>query len=111
MRRVNCWRLIAKKRGEIVNDFSNLNHLPTDVKLLVVNGQTVVDKAKNTIKSKEYYFDFTSKTQLKSDYKAVERYIRLAARGRLKDKNKKEFEYAIVRLQTTLDGLIEFYTR
>lgn len=94
-----------------MKDFSNLNHLPAEIKLLIVNGQTLVDNAKAKIRNREYYFDLTSKLQLKSDCKEVEKYIKLISKGKLNDKNKTALELSITRLQTTLDGLIKFYTR
>lgn len=93
-----------------MSDFSNLNHLSTEVKLLIVNGQTLVDDAKDKIQGREYYFDLTSKMQLKSDCKEVEKYIKLISNGKFNEKNKKALELSITRLQTTLDGLIKFYS-
>lgn len=90
---------------------SNLNDLPTEVKLLIVNGQNLVNEAKAKIQSREYYFDLTSKMQLKSDCKEVEKYIKMISKGKTDDKIVKSLELAITRLHTTLDGLIEFYTR
>ena len=90
---------------------SNLNNLPTEVKLLIVNGQNLVNEAKDKIQSREYYFDLTSKMQLKSDCKEVEKYIKSISKGKMNDKIVKSLELAITRLRTTLDGLIEFYTR
>ena len=92
-------------------DFSNLNHLPAETKMLIVNGQSLVEKAKEMLKNREYRFDLTSKLQMKSDCKDVEKYIKLIANGKLNDKNKKALELAVIRLQTTIDGLIKFYTR
>ena len=83
-------------------DFSNLNHLPAEIKMLIVNGQSLVENAKEML---------TSKMQIKSDCKEVEKYIKLIANGKLNDKNQKALELAIVRLQTTIDGLVKFYTR
>lgn len=94
-----------------MNDFSNLNHLQPEVKLLIVNGQALVDDAKEKMKDRNYYFDLTSKMQLKSDCKEVEKYIKLISNGKLNDKNKTLLELSITRLRTTLDGLIKFYTR
>lgn len=94
-----------------MSDFSKLNDLPAEVKLLIVNGQTLVNDAKDKVKSREYYFDLTSKLQLKSDCKEVEKYIKLISKGKLNDKNKTALELSITRLHTTLDGLIKFYTR
>lgn len=90
---------------------SNLNDLPTEVKLLIVNGQNLVNEAKDKIQSREYYFDLTSKMQLKSDCKEVEKYIKSISKGKMNDKIVKSLELAITRLRTTLNGLIEFYTR
>lgn len=92
-------------------DFSNLNHLPSEIKVLIVNGQTLVEDAKEKMRNRDYYFDLTSKMQIKSDCKEVEKYIKLIANGKLNDKNQKALELAIVRLQTTIDGLVKFYTR
>lgn len=92
-------------------DFSNLNHLPAETKMLIVNGQSLVENAKEMLRNREYRFDLTSKLQIKSDCKDVEKYIKLIANGKLNDKNQKALELAIVRLQTTIDGLIKFYTR
>lgn len=94
-----------------MKDFSNLNHLPPETKVLIVKGQTLVEDAKEKIKNREYYFDMTSKMQLKSDCKEVENYIKLIGKGKNVEKNSASLENAIVRLQTTLDGLINFYTR
>ena len=92
-------------------DFSNLNHLPSEIKVLIVNGQTLVEDAKEKMRNRDYYFDLTSKMQIKSDCKEVEKYIKLIANGKLNDKNQKAEELAIVRHQTTIDGLVKFYTR
>lgn len=94
-----------------MKDFSKLNELPTDVKLLIVNGQNMVDEAKEKLEDKDYFFDLTSKMQIKSDCKEVEKLIKLAAKGKFKEKNKSELETAITRLRTTVDGLVNFYTR
>ncbi|MBQ8559464.1 MAG: hypothetical protein IJ439_05725 [Tyzzerella sp.] len=94
-----------------MNDFSNLNHLPSEVKILIVNGQTLVDDAKEKMKDIDYGFDLTSKMQLKSDCKEVEKFIKLISKGKLSDKNKASLELSITRLHTTLDGLIKFFTR
>lgn len=94
-----------------IYDFSKLNHLSPEMKILVVNGQQLVADAKEKMQSKEYFFDMTSKMQLKSDCKEVEKYIKLIEKGKLNDKNKKALELAITRLQTTIDGVMKFYLR
>lgn len=94
-----------------MRDFSNLNHLPTEIKILIANGQTLVEDAKEKMRNRDYYFDLTSKMQLRSDCKEVEKYIKLISNGKLNDKNQRALELSIVRLQTTIDGLVKFYTR
>ena len=92
-------------------DLSNLNALPTDIKELIANGRTLVEDAMNKMKDRDLGFDLTSKMQLKSDCKEVEKYIKLIANGKLNEKTKRGLELSIVRLQTTLDGVIRFFTR
>lgn len=94
-----------------VYDFSKLNHLSPEVKVLIVNGQQLVADAREKMQSKEYFFDLTSKMQLKTDCKEVEKYIKLIEKGKFNDKNKKALELAITRLHTTLDGIMRFYLR
>ena len=52
-------------------DFSNLNHLPAEIKMLIVNGQSLVENAKEMLRNREYRFDLTSKLQIKYDCKDV----------------------------------------
>ena len=94
-----------------MNNFSNLNHLPADLKILIVNGQTLVNEAKAAMKDPKYRFDLTSKMQLKTDCREVEKYIKLIANGKLTEKNKAGLESASTRLKTNLTGIIGFYLR
>ena len=48
-----------------MTDFSRLNHLPLEVKQLIVTGQSLIDDANNTLKDRYCNFDLTSKRQLK----------------------------------------------
>ena len=94
-----------------MNDFSELNHLPTDLKLLVVKGQTLVNDAKQKMNDRAYGFDLTSKWELKADCKQVEKCIRLICKGKITDKNVRQLEHAIIHLETILNGLVSFFTR
>lgn len=94
-----------------MKDFSKLNDLPAEVKLLIVNGQTLVDEVKNKMSDKEYHFDLTGKMQLKNDIKAVERAIKIISKGKINNENIKSLETAIVRLRTSIDGIVNFYLR
>ena len=94
-----------------MKDFSNINHLPVDTKILIANGQALVEEAREKIQDRNSGFDLTSKLQLKADCKEVDKYIRQISSGKVSEKNAKSLELSIIRLQTTLNGLIQFYTR
>ena len=94
-----------------MKDFSNLNDLPAEVKLLIVNGQTLIEETKKTLESRTYDFDLTSKRELKTDCRQVEKYIQLIERGKVTEKNVKGLENSITKLQTILTGLINFFSR
>lgn len=94
-----------------MNDFSNLNHLSPDIKQLIVNGQTLVDQARDTMKDRNCDFDLTSRLQLKNDCKEIEKYIKLLSKGKAKEKDVKHLENVIIRLRTVYEGLIDFYSR
>ena len=94
-----------------MNDFSNLNQLPSEIKQLIVTGQTLVNDVKDKMKDRSYSFDLTSKMQLKSDCKEVEKYLKFISKGKTKEKYVKQLDVSIVRLRTTFEGLIEFFTR
>ena len=59
-----------KERREMV-DFSRLNHLPVEVKQLIVTGQSLIEQSEATLKDRYCNFDLTSKRQLKGDCKKV----------------------------------------
>lgn len=94
-----------------MKDFSNLNNLPAEVKLLIVNGQTLVENATKTLNDRNNNFDLTSKRELKADCRQVEKYIQLIENGKVTEKNIKELEKSVVKLQTILTGLISFFSR
>lgn len=94
-----------------INDFSELNDLPAELKILIVNAQTLVDKAREKIKDRDLYMDMTSKMLLKTDCKEVEKYIKLISKGKTDEKTKAALELAVTKLNTNLDGIIRFYTR
>ena len=94
-----------------MKDFSNLNNLPAEVKLLIVNGQTLVEQTNKTLEERKLDFDLTSKRELKMDCKQVEKYIQLIEKGKVTEKNIKGLENAITKLQTILTGLISFFSR
>ena len=89
-------------------DFSNLNHLDTEVKLLLVNGQDLVEKTKAGIKEKGYLIGLVGKAQLRDDCKAVERLIKKISKGKAKEKDFEALKLAVIRLKTTSEGLFHY---
>lgn len=94
-----------------INDFSDLNDLPVDLKLLVVNGQALVDKARIKMKDYNLYMDMTSKVLLKSNCKDIEKCIELISRGKRDEKTKEKLEKSITILNTNLTGIVQFFER
>lgn len=94
-----------------MNNFSDLNHLPAEVKTLIVNGQALVNEANETMKEQGQNFDLTSKREIKTDIKAVERNISLIAKGKVTEKNIKDLDNSIIKLRTVLIGVVNFFGR
>ena len=94
-----------------INDFSSLNDLPVELKLLVVNGQALVDKAQEKIKDRDLNMDMTSKALLKGDCKEIEKYIKQISKGKIDEKLVKNLENSITRLNTNLTGIVNFFGR
>lgn len=92
-------------------DFSKLNHLPVEVKQLIVTGQSLIDDANKTLKDKYCNFDLTSKRQLKGDCRKVEKCIQMILDGKTSEKNIKQLNDAVTCLKTTYTGLVAFFTR
>ena len=92
-------------------DFSRLNHLPMEVKELIVTGQSLIDQANETLKDRYCNFDLTSKRQLKGDCRKVEKCIQMLVDGKVTDKTIKHLNDAVTCLQTSYTGLVAFFTR
>ena len=84
----------------------NLNNLSPEVKILIVNAQTLVDKTKVAVKEKRTEVDMTGKFQLKDDCKAIEKIIKKFKAGKASENDVKALELAVVRLQTTAGALV-----
>lgn len=89
-----------------MSGFENMNNLPTEVKILIVNAQALVDKTKAAMKEKRTEVDLTGKFQLKDDCKAIEKIIKKFSAGKATDKDVEALELAIIRLQTTAGVLV-----
>ena len=59
-----------------MSNLGNMNQLPADVKILIVNAQSLVDRTKTAVKEKRTEVDMTGKFQLKDDCKAIEKIIK-----------------------------------
>ena len=81
--------------------------LPTEVKILIVNGQTLVDETRKGTKEKSWDVDLTSKMQLKDDCARVEKLIKKLNTGNYKEADVKALEKAIICLQTTSNGILK----
>lgn len=94
-----------------MTDFSKINHLPVQIKELIVNGQSLIDAANNTLKDRYCNFDLTSKRQLKGDCRKVEKCIGKIMDGKVNDKTVQQLNDAVVCLKTSYTGLVAFFTR
>ena len=94
-----------------INDFSELNDLPVELKLLIVNGQALVDKTQEKMKDKDLNMDMTSKALLKGYCKEIEKYIKQISKGKANAKVQKNLELAITKLNTNLTGIVNFFGR
>lgn len=81
--------------------------LPTEVKVLIVNGQDLVDKTRKGVKENSWKVDMTGKAQLRDDCARVEKLIKKLNTGKYKDTDVKALEKAIICLQTTSTGLLK----
>ena len=89
-----------------MSKFDNMNSLPTEVKLLIVNAQALVDKTKTAMKEKRTEVDLTGKFQLRDDCKAIEKIVKKFVAGKAVEKDVKALEVAMIRLQTTAGALV-----
>ena len=89
----------------------NLNELPTEDKLTLVNAQALLDETKAVIASRKYPLDMTSLWELKADCREVQMLIKMIQKGKKVEKNLKELATSAVRLRTNLTGIVNFYER
>ena len=89
-----------------MSKIDNMNSLPTEVKVLIVNAQDLVDKTRKAAKEKRTEIDMTGKFQLKDDCKAIEKIIKKFAAGKANEKDIKALEVAVIRLKTTAGALV-----
>ena len=92
-------------------DFSNLNNLTPDQKVVVANAQALFEETNEMIKSRRYLLDITSLWQLKADCREIQMLIKMILSKKKIEKNVGLLENATVRLRTNLNGIISFYER
>lgn len=80
--------------------------LPTEVKVLIVNGRTLVDSTQKRMKEKGWEVDLTCKMQLKDDCGRVQRLIKKITAGKYKQSDVEALQKAIICLQTTSNGIL-----
>ena len=83
------------------------NQLPTEVKVLIVNGRTLVDETRKLVKEQGWEVDLTCKLQLRDDCAAIEKLIKKIEKGKYKQKDLEGLKLATIRLQTTSDGILK----
>ena len=91
------------------NSKIDVNDMPADLKVLLVNGKTEVKNAYEVMLDKRYDFDLTSKRELKTDIRRVEKYISLIESGNITPKTAEEMEHAMIHLNTVVKGLVQFF--
>lgn len=88
-----------------MSDFKNLNDLPTELKILIVNAQTQLDSARAETKEKRLNIDLSAKMQLRDECAELERCIRKFEKGKFQDKDVEKLRMAAIRLKTVVDGV------
>ena len=83
----------------------NLDQLPAEVKIMLVNGQRMVDETRKEVKGRG--IDLTSRLQLRDDCAAVENIIEKIRKGKFKQKDIDGLEPAIIRLRTSSEAILK----
>lgn len=89
------------------NNHKDLNDLPTEMKIQIIRGQTLVDQTRKIMKEKGIDVDLTCRLMLNDNCKEVERLIdRLKAGKTLKKPD--DLSIAITKLQTTSENILQW---
>lgn len=83
----------------------NLDQLPAEVKIMLVNGQRMVDETRKEVKGRG--IDLTSRLQLRDDCAAVENIIEKIRKGKFKQKDIDGLEPAMIRLRTSSEAILK----
>lgn len=87
-------------------DFENLNQLPAEVKILLVQAQTQLDQTRKEMKERGLSVDLTGRLQLRDDCRALEQSIKKIAKGKYKEKDVEALKLAMIRLNTVAEGVL-----
>lgn len=94
----------ASKQGVDMKNFENLDQLPAEVKIMIVNGQRLADETRKAAKGRG--LDLTSRLQLRDDCAAVEKIIEKIRKGKFKQKDIDGLEPALIRLRTSAEAIL-----
>ena len=83
-----------------------LSHLPAEVKVIVVEGMTLVEQVRAEAKGRGFELGLTGKAQLRDDCHAIESCIEKLYKKNYKEKHVKALELAIIRLRTTSGAML-----
>lgn len=92
--------IAESKQGK---NMKNLDQLPAEVKIMLVNGQRLVDETRNAVKGRG--LDLTSRLQLRDDCAAVEKMIEKIKKGKWKPKDIEGLKLALIRLRTSSEAI------
>lgn len=93
----------------VTYDYSDMNHLPLELKVLVVKAHAAIQEGEAILNGSKYHLDLTSKRQLKTDIRHVEKCIEALSHTNKSETSIKNLENAIVRLNTVAKGLKQFF--
>lgn len=89
-----------------MNHSKNMNMLPSELKIQIVNAQALLDETRREMKEKSVDIDLTGKLQLRDDCAYLERLLHKFAKGKTNPKMEEDLKNAVIRLQTTYYNLL-----
>ncbi len=84
----------------------NLNVLPSELKIQIVNAQALLEETRREMKEKSADIDLTGKLQLRDDCAYLEKLLRQFAKGKTNPKMEENLKNAVIRLRTTSYNLL-----
>ncbi len=87
-------------------DFSEMNGLEPETKILLVKAQTLIEKSRERLKRKGTDVSLPYRMQLKSDFGEMERLMKRFKPGKKNDKLKEKMEFLLIKVQTEVDNIL-----